>query len=72
LFTFQSVPEKEDNQKERMERGVRVLVSNVFGSDLVTIFLAIITILLFGCLSLVNREELLNTFPELNPILFQI
>jgi hypothetical protein len=54
LFTFQSVPEKEDNQKERMGRGVRVLVSNVFGSDLVTMFLAVVTILLFGCLSLFN------------------
>ena len=51
---LQNAPEKEDNQKERTERGVRVLVSNVFGSDLVTMFFAVVAILLFGCLFLLK------------------
>ena len=51
---LQNAPEKEDNQKERTERGVPVLVSNVFGSDLVTMFFAVVAILLFGCLFLLK------------------
>jgi len=55
LFTFQSFPEKEDNQKERMERGVRVLALTFLGGNsFVTIFLFVILILLFGCRFLLN------------------
>lgn len=49
---LQNAPEKEDNQKERTERGVRVLFSNVFGSDLVTMFLPLLPfsfLVVFSC-----------------------
>jgi hypothetical protein len=56
-----------------MERGVRVLSLTVFfGNNPVTLFLFITAILLFGCLSLLNEQELLNDFSKLYPILFQI